>query len=114
MKVRFWGARGSIPTPMSEAELQDKIKTALLGAVGIDLTHREAVDRYVERLPPAVCSTAGGNTSCIEVRAGDAVFILDCGSGLRLLGAELMKEAFGQGKGEAHLFLTPWTRSGLV
>jgi phosphoribosyl 1,2-cyclic phosphodiesterase len=106
MKVRFWGARGSIPTPMSLNELQDKIKAALIGAVGIDLTDQEAVDHYVERLPPVVCSTAGGNTSCIEVRAGNAVFILDCGSGLRPLGYQLLKEGFGKGKGEAHIFLT--------
>ena len=38
MKVRFWGARGSIPTPLSEAELREKIKFALQGAVGVDLT----------------------------------------------------------------------------
>ena len=106
MKVRFWGARGSIPTPMSEAELQDKIKTALLSAVGVDLTDREAVDRFVERLPSQICTTAGGNTSCIEVRVGDALFILDCGSGMRLLGNELLKGPFGKGQGEAHVFVT--------
>jgi phosphoribosyl 1,2-cyclic phosphodiesterase len=108
MRVRFWGARGSIPTPMSEAELQEKIKMALLGAVGIDLTDREAIDRYVERLTPTICSTAGGNTPCIEVRAdnSDTVFILDCGSGLRPLGNQLMKEAFGRGQGVAHIFLS--------
>ncbi len=106
MKVRFWGARGSIPTPISEAEIQDKIKTALLSAVGVDLTDREAVDRFVERLPSQICTTAGGNTSCIELRAGGAVFILDCGSGIRLLGNELLKGPFGKGKGEAHVFIT--------
>jgi phosphoribosyl 1,2-cyclic phosphodiesterase len=91
---------------MSEAELQYKIKAALLGAVGIDLTNPEAVNRYVERLPPDICSTAGGNTSCVEMRAGDAVFILDCGSGIRPLGNVLLREAFGKGKGEAHIFIT--------
>ena len=106
MRVRFWGARGGIPTPMSEAELQDKIKTALQNAVGVDLTDREAIDRYVERLPPYVASTAGGNTSCVELRVGDEVFILDCGSGLRMLGLDLMSEAFGKGRGKAHVFLT--------
>ncbi len=106
MKVRFWGARGSIPTPMSEAELQDKIKTALLSAVGVDLTDREAVDRFVDRLPSQICTTAGGNTSCVEVRAGDAEFILDCGSGIRMLGMDLLKGPFGKGQGEAHIFIT--------
>ncbi len=33
----------------------------------------------------------GGNTSCIEVRCADKLFIFDGGSGLRLLGNELMK-----------------------
>lgn len=106
MRVRFWGARGSIPTPMSEAELQEKIRAALLGAVGVDLTSPEAVDRYVERLLPSICSTAGGNTACIEVRAGDKLLILDCGSGIRLLGQQLLKESFGKGQGEAHILLT--------
>src|SRR5258708_15860835 len=106
MRVRFWGARGGIPTPMSEAELQDKIKTALQNAVGVDLTAREAIDRYVERLPPYISSTAGGNTSCVEIRAGDQLYILDCGSGLRMLGNQLIREEFGKGRGEAHIFIT--------
>jgi phosphoribosyl 1,2-cyclic phosphodiesterase len=33
----------------------------------------------------------GGNTSCVEVRCGGRLFIFDAGSGLRLLGNELMK-----------------------
>lgn len=106
MHVKFWGARGSIPTPMSEAELRDKIKAALFGSVGVDLTDRDAVERYVERLPPDVCTIGGGNTSCIEVRAGDALFILDCGSGMRPLGNELLQEEFGKGRGEAHILMT--------
>ncbi|MGH7282977.1 MAG: MBL fold metallo-hydrolase [Polyangiaceae bacterium] len=34
----------------------------------------------------------GGNTSCVEVRAGKALVILDGGTGLRLLGQKLLKE----------------------
>ena len=34
----------------------------------------------------------GGNTSCYEVRCGDALVILDGGTGLRLLGQDLLKE----------------------
>jgi phosphoribosyl 1,2-cyclic phosphodiesterase len=106
MRVRFWGARGGIPAPMGEAELRDKLRAALLGAVGVDLTDRAAVDQYVEHLPRQVSSAAGGNTTCFEVRAGDALFIIDCGSGLRLLGQELMAGAFGRGEGEAHVLIT--------
>lgn len=34
----------------------------------------------------------GGNTSCMEVRAGGQIVILDAGTGLRLLGRELLAE----------------------
>ncbi|MDQ3115592.1 MAG: response regulator [Verrucomicrobiota bacterium] len=54
--VRFWGVRGSIPTP--------GLQTAMFG----------------------------GNTSCVEVRVGDQVIILDAGSGIRALGQALMRE----------------------
>ena len=33
----------------------------------------------------------GGNTSCVEVRYGDQLLILDAGSGIRLLGDELIQ-----------------------
>ena len=55
-RIRFWGVRGSIPTP--------GIQTAIFG----------------------------GNTSCVEVRVGDRVIILDAGSGIRSLGQSLMRE----------------------
>lgn len=34
----------------------------------------------------------GGNTSCIEVRSGEEIIILDSGTGLRALGQSLLKE----------------------
>jgi len=34
----------------------------------------------------------GGNTSCVEVRAGKLILVLDGGTGLRLLGQKLLKE----------------------
>ena len=55
-RVKFWGVRGSIPTP------------------------GPATVRY------------GGNTSCVEVRSGDDIIILDAGSGLRALGRALLAE----------------------
>jgi phosphoribosyl 1,2-cyclic phosphodiesterase/CheY-like chemotaxis protein len=56
VSLKFWGVRGSIPTP---------------GAGTV----------YY-----------GGNTSCIEVRVGSQIIILDAGTGLRLLGQALIAE----------------------
>lgn len=44
----------------------------------------------------------GGNTSCVELRAGRALLIFDAGTGLRLLGKKLHHEA----PIDAHLFLS--------
>jgi CheY-like chemotaxis protein/phosphoribosyl 1,2-cyclic phosphodiesterase len=38
----------------------------------------------------------GGNTACVEVRAGDLVLVLDCGTGMRGLGLALAKEFKGR------------------
>ncbi len=40
-------------------------------------------------------SRYGGNTSCLELRCGDELVILDAGSGLRSLGIELDRQAQG-------------------
>jgi phosphoribosyl 1,2-cyclic phosphodiesterase len=34
----------------------------------------------------------GGNTSCVEVRAGDTAIVLDAGTGIRALGDQLLRE----------------------
>lgn len=58
LKVKFWGTRGSVPTPGPQTA------------------------KY------------GGNTSCVEMRAQDGtIIVLDCGTGARLLGLDLLKSA---------------------
>jgi len=44
----------------------------------------------------------GGNTSCVEVRAGKAIVIFDGGTGLRMLG----KKLFAEMPIEAHMFFS--------
>jgi len=51
----------------------------------------------------------GGNTACIEVRIGDLLIILDCGTGLRDLGTAMLSE-FKDRPVAAHIFVghTHW------
>jgi phosphoribosyl 1,2-cyclic phosphodiesterase len=44
----------------------------------------------------------GGNTSCIEIKAGDYRFILDAGTGIRSLGQDFLKS----GVKKSHILLT--------
>ena len=69
MRVKFWGVRGSTPTPQPENL------------------------RY------------GGNTSCVEVRVGEHIYILDCGTGFRVLGHGLARE-YGNKPLFAHVFVS--------
>ncbi len=42
----------------------------------------------------------GGNTSCVEIRAGGKRLIFDGGTGLRALGQHLLKETPIEGRGD--------------
>ncbi len=67
--VKFWGTRGSIPTP------------------GF------ATMRY------------GGNTSCVEMRCGDEILMMDCGTGAREMGISLARE-FKTRELKIHMFMS--------
>ncbi|HUZ78850.1 MAG TPA: MBL fold metallo-hydrolase, partial [Chloroflexota bacterium] len=41
-------------------------------------------------VPGHATATYGGNTSCVEVRMGGELFVLDCGTGIRELGHHLL------------------------
>jgi phosphoribosyl 1,2-cyclic phosphodiesterase len=106
MYVKFWGTRGSIPTPLPSSAIKEKIRQALEGAAGLDLTNELVLERYLERLPLTTQGTIGGNTICLEVRSGDQILILDAGSGIRMLGIDLMKKGFNQGHHQADILIT--------
>lgn len=109
MKVRFWGVRGSIPAPVPATAIEQKLAEAIRRAPpDLDRADPDAVRAFVRSLPPLLRGTAGGNTSCVEVRSAGAQMIIDAGSGLRSLGLELMKGPCGRGQGElAVLFSHP-------
>lgn len=97
-QIRYWGATGSIASPLSPADVTSKFVAALmeLGNCGA-LEHvaaasadPAALQALLERhLPFHLRSTYGGNTTCVEIGCGGETLIVDAGSGIRLLGFEL-------------------------
>ena len=86
MKVRFWGTRGSLPAPLTAAQVRDKVLRVLEAARGLALpaTDRELSDFIDQHLPFALRGTCGGNTACVQLDAGGAESVLfDAGTGLR-------------------------------
>ncbi len=98
MRTIFWGTRGSIPSPMTDNEFRTKVKRLIVGAQNVDLGDDSAVDNYLNTRPLPDAMTFGGNTPCVEISEGNDFLIFDCGSGLRLLGRQIVKDGLAPGK----------------
>ena len=102
MLARFWGTRGSLPTPLGSDAVRLKIREALLAARGRNLDTAAAIDAFIDReLPFSVRGTFGGNSSCVQIEGGDGHVICDMGSGLRELGVPMMTE-YGPAKPQTY------------
>jgi phosphoribosyl 1,2-cyclic phosphodiesterase len=105
MKVRFWGVRGSVPSPVSPQTIRNKISSVLQRVRPEDLESPTSRERFLSSLPPWLFGTYGGNSACIEARLSDnSCIILDAGSGIRELSASLADET--QPILDYHVFLT--------
>lgn len=101
LRVKFWGVRGSIPTPLTADDIASKIDDALQEAIRRKVHTAAGAKRYLKSLSTTQSGTHGGNTSCVTVSEGDDMLILDAGTGLRRLGQEMAadtRQRQGQGQ----------------
>jgi len=105
MKIKIWGARGSLPSPHTPQHLENRIREVLEQFEGRGAL-RESAGNFLSSLGREKLGGFGGNTSCIEVTAGSDRLIIDAGSGIRMLGYELLKGPCGKGQGEVDLLFT--------
>lgn len=107
MKIKFYGVRGSIPTVLSRDEIHHKLEKILSMATPTDIKTTESIKKYISSLPVSLTSSYGGNTTCIEVvDSVGGINIIDCGTGLKQLGRDMMRTEFGKGAGVANIFMT--------
>ena len=85
MIVRFWGVRGSVPTPLTPEQIQSKIMAAIQRVTPQDLENADTKAKFISSLPQWIYGTAGGNTACVEIKTDKSEFILDAGTGIRVL-----------------------------
>jgi phosphoribosyl 1,2-cyclic phosphodiesterase len=106
MRIRYYGVRGSLPTPYRPDYLERKLKYMLLKILGNKKLRGLTFREIFERIPFYLRSSYGGNTPCVLVRVKGHTVIFDAGSGIRELGYDLMKEEFSKGKGKAKIFFS--------
>jgi len=93
MVVRFWGVRGSIPSPVTPQTIRNKISSVLQRVRAEDLESPASRERFLASLPPWLFGTYGGNSACIEARMSDnTCVLLDAGSGIREFSVAAGKE----------------------
>ena len=107
MRVKFWGVRGSIGSAVIHEQVESKIRRVLSLASPADILSNETIDHFLGTLPFSLRGTYGGNTTCIELRSdNDDLIIIDAGTGLRRLGAELMMQERYRRGSEITMFFT--------
>jgi len=92
MDIKFWGVRGSIPTPITPAQLESKIAAVVQRITPEDVQNTKTRQAFMSGLPDSIINTIGGNTTCVEINLNDGTrIIIDAGTGIRELGHHLLK-----------------------
>lgn len=106
MRLKFWGARGSLATPTYPDAIDARIRALFRDFFASGYRRESELDTFLASLPRHRTAGYGGNTLCIEITHGEDRVLIDGGSGIRQAGYELMAGPCGQGKGEVHLLFT--------
>jgi phosphoribosyl 1,2-cyclic phosphodiesterase len=106
MKIKIWGSRGSLAAPYTPLQVENKIEDTLSGFFNAGYKTREDISKYLDDLTIERFGGYGGNTLCVEINTPKSQLIIDAGSGIRLLGYELLKGPCGKGNGEVHILFT--------
>lgn len=105
MRLKLWGVRGSLPSPLSPEYVHQHVRDTIhrFDRARAD-NPKLGVDEFLAAQPPHLRGGYGGNTSCGEITHGDTRLLIDCGSGLRAFSDMIMKtEPKTQ---EFHVYLT--------
>lgn len=105
MKIKFWGTRGSLPYSLTGSEVFDKIVNALCkfnnqirdkSVKKEDKPQIETMEEMAkwadDNLDFTEKYTYSGHTTCVEIRCGEIIIIIDMGSGLRRFGDYISEE----------------------
>jgi phosphoribosyl 1,2-cyclic phosphodiesterase len=94
MQIRFWGVRGSLPSPQLPSQIRSKISAVIERLTPSDLESPESRERFLAGLPPWLFGSVGGNSPCVSVQLDNTedIIIFDAGSGIRELGSAISKE----------------------
>ena len=107
MQIRLWGVRGSLPSPINNEDYSSKLRRILDLAIKNQLKKKDDIENFLSDLPDELRYVFGGDTTCVTVKSNSGkIYILDCGTGIRRLGNDLMAGDCGKGKGNLNIMIT--------
>lgn len=108
-RVTYWGVTGSYPRTTTASDLQDSWEWFLDQSdelLEADLAGDEQCAKLLRQFRDRNVITFGGDTTCIQVTAGNQVLIVDAGSGLQRLSQQYGQHGGGGPPWRGRLFLT--------
>ncbi|HNN82356.1 MAG TPA: MBL fold metallo-hydrolase, partial [Leptospiraceae bacterium] len=63
MKIKFWGVRGSIASPISGKAIKAKVEKILSMATPSDIQSEDSIRNFLDTLNFSILNTYGGNTT---------------------------------------------------
>lgn len=104
VQIKYWGVRGSLPSPLDPRDYRSRIQEVLKRSKSAwkenpDLSEEAMFDS----LPPYLAGVVGGDTTCVELRSGEEQLIFDLGTGARRLGYDMLARGH---KGDLHVLMT--------
>ncbi|HOP29904.1 MAG TPA: MBL fold metallo-hydrolase [Spirochaetota bacterium] len=107
MQIKLWGVRGSLPSPLNNQEYSGKLKRILKIAAEKRISETDDLDSFIQSLPDELRYVFGGDTTCVTVKSSSGkLYIIDCGTGVRRLGNDLMEGDCAKGKGVLNIMIT--------
>ena len=102
MKIKFWGTRGSLPTPTDATGYRKKATALLTAAIEEGLSTPDDIPSFLDRQPLWKAGSYGGESPCVQVELGrDDHLFCDFGSGARRLGGAMIGK-YGPGAGQTY------------
>ena len=109
MEIKLLGVRGSLPAPLRNTEYRAKLWRILELSVQSGLSRVDGIDSFIESLPDTLQYTYGGNTTCVSIVSEKGnLYIIDCGTGIRPLGDELLEKQTGASLFNIFITHTHW------
>ncbi len=107
MQIKLWGVRGSLPSPINNEEYTSKLRRILSIAAEKRINDSTDINSIIESLPDELKYIFGGDTTCATVKSDSGkIYIIDCGTGIRRLGNDLMEGDCAKGKGVLNIMIT--------